>query len=200
MESVSRGPRAANVKPLEKPTKIYLKHSKTINFNCKNLVPTIRPRQCSQQLVINFKTHAHTLWKKNKIVKIQQPGIKNDFKLHNTTKERTQGKKTHIFSVSIVQEQKPSAFQVKADEPAEPVVLLRRVRRDCSPCSGDQWVQGGKIHSTNRGFFFFPLRPPRCPMQHRLLQCGQTSGQVKYKQQYLNTLNKDLICFQHWNK
>lgn len=54
------------------------------------------------------------------------------------------------------------------------VVLLRRVGRDFSPCSGDQWVQGGKtikVHSTHQGFFFlYPPSPFPSPLLLLLLR------------------------------
>lgn len=102
---------------------------------------------------------------------IQQPGIKNGQILSVTAqprKERTKkNKKSGVLGSYRTSRATPSAFQVTADEL---VVVLRRVGRDLSPCSGGQRAQGGEPK------YIQPITPPLSVVQ----------PQVKYKHQYSN--------------
>lgn len=128
--------------------------------------------------------------------KIQHPGIKDWQILSVTTQPRKGREKKGLFRFLLYKKSNDRVlFKSKQMSQRRTVVLLRRVGRDFSPCSGDQWGKIIRVHSTHQGFFFlFPPPPPPplrlisawCSCHTSCLQCGQTSGQVKYKQQYSN--------------
>lgn len=146
--------------------------------------------------------------------KIQHPGIK-DWQILSVTTQPRKGKegKKRSFSVPIVQEeQRPSAFQVKADEPAENCCVIEE---SWERFQSMQWrsVRKNNQSTFNTSRFLLPLPSSssssaathQCLMQlpHQLpsVWSNLRSGQVQtaiFKLQI--TLNKELTCFQQWNK
>lgn len=121
--------------------------------------------------------------------KIQHPGIKDWQILSVTTQPRKGRKKKGLFRFLLYKKSNDRVlFKSKQMSQRRTVVLLRRVGRDFSPCSGGQWGKIIRVHSTHQGFFFlFPPPPPPtlqlisawCSCHTSCLQCGQTSGQVR---------------------
>lgn len=146
--------------------------------------------------------------------KIQHPGIK-DWQILSVTTQPRKGREKRSFSVPIVQEeQRPSAFQVKADEPAENCCVIEE---SWERFQSMQWRSVRKNNqstfNTSRFLFLLPLPSSssssaathQCLMQlpHQLpsVWSNLRSGQVQtaiFKLQI--TLNKELTCFQQWNK
>lgn len=144
--------------------------------------------------------------------KIQHPGIK-DWQILSVTTQPRKGREKRSFSVPIVQEeQRPSAFQDKADEPAENCCVIEE---SWERFQSMQWrsVRKNNQSTFNTSRFLLPLPSSssssaathQCLMQlpHQLpsVWSNLRSGQVQtaiFKLQI--TLNKELTCFQQWNK
>lgn len=133
-----------------------------------------------------------------------------DFKLRNTTKERKKERQKKSFQFLLYKKSNNQVlFKLKQMSQQSLLCYWGELGEILSPCSGDQWLQGGniiKVHSTNRGFFFFSfllnigcfsvIKPQLRSSTNSYIQ---TSNHIEQRLDLFSTLKQVDFLSQKWN-